>query len=156
MFVYFVVYDSVSYGLSKALFDNVETYIDDESNDLSKQVILQLDERQRLRNQEQRLYSSRAALNDESLCGGVIYKSTPSKNYATSKENVENGWICQNCGHTLIRRQNSYDENYRGGGAGPIIFGGGSFGGRGFGGGGFSGGSFGGGSFGGGGAGSRF
>ena len=65
-------------------------------------------------------------------------------------------YICQNCGHTLIRRQNSYDENYRGGGAGPIIFGGGRFGGRGFGGGGFSGGSFGGGSFGGGGAGSRF
>ena len=65
-------------------------------------------------------------------------------------------YICQNCGHTLIRRQNSYDENYRGGGAGPIIFGGGSFGGRGFSGGGFSGGSFGGGSFGGGGAGSRF
>lgn len=65
-------------------------------------------------------------------------------------------YICQNCGHTLVRRQNSYDDNYRrGGGAGPLIFGGGSFGGGGFGGG-FSGGSFGGGSFGGGGAGSRF
>lgn len=64
-------------------------------------------------------------------------------------------YICQDCGHTLIRRQNSYDENYRGG-SGPLIFGGSSFGGRGFSGGGFSGGSFGGGSFGGGGAGSRF
>lgn len=61
-------------------------------------------------------------------------------------------YICQNCGHTLVRRQNSYDDNYRrGGGAGPLIFGSG-----GFGGGGFGGGSFGGGSFGGGGAGSRF
>lgn len=65
-------------------------------------------------------------------------------------------YICENCGHTLIRRQNSYDENYRGGGSGPIIFGGGFGGGRSFGGGGFGGGSFGGGSFGGGGAGTRF
>lgn len=67
-------------------------------------------------------------------------------------------YICKNCGHTLVRRQNTYDENYHGGGRGPVIFGGGGggFGSGGFGGGGFSGGSFGGGSFGGGGAGSRF
>lgn len=64
-------------------------------------------------------------------------------------------YICQNCGHMTVRRQNTYDENYRGGsGGGPILFGGGS---GGFGGGGgFSGGSFGGGMSGGGGAGSRF
>lgn len=65
-------------------------------------------------------------------------------------------YICRNCGHTLTRRRQSADDNYRGrGGGGPFIggFGGGSFGG---GGGGFSGGSFGGGSGGGGGAGSRF
>ena len=64
---------------------------------------------------------------------------------------------CRNCGHTVVRRQQSYDDNYRGrGGGGPFIggFGGGSFGSGG--GGGFSGGSFGGGSGGGGGAGSRF
>lgn len=62
-------------------------------------------------------------------------------------------YICRNCGHIVVRRQQSYDENYRGrgGGGGPIIFGGGG----GFGGGSF-GGSFGGGSGGGGGAGSRF
>lgn len=61
-------------------------------------------------------------------------------------------YICRHCGHKVIRRQQSYDENYRGrgGGSGPVIFGGGGFGG------GFSGGSFGGGSGGGGGAGSRF
>ena len=64
---------------------------------------------------------------------------------------------CRNCGHTIIRRQQSYDNDYHhrgGGGGGPFIggFGGGSFGG----GGGFSGGSFGGGMGGGGGAGSRF
>lgn len=65
-------------------------------------------------------------------------------------------YICRNCGHKVIRRQQSYDENYRGGrGGGPVIFGGGGlFGGSG--GGGFSGGSFGGGMGGGGGAGSRF
>lgn len=58
---------------------------------------------------------------------------------------------CTHCGHTLTRKQEEADENYRGpGGRGPII-GGGFGGGRGF-----SGGSFGGGSFGGGGAGSRF
>ena len=66
-------------------------------------------------------------------------------------------YTCRNCGHKVVRRQQSYDENYRGGGGGgPVIFGGGfgrgSFGG----GGGFSGGSFGGGMGGGGGAGSRF
>ncbi|MFW9623108.1 TPM domain-containing protein [Bacteroides graminisolvens] len=65
-------------------------------------------------------------------------------------------YTCMNCGHSIVRRQQSYDDNYRGGGGsgGPFIggFGGGSFGG----GGGFSGGSFGGGSGGGGGAGSRF
>ncbi len=66
-------------------------------------------------------------------------------------------YTCRNCGHKVVRRQQSYDENYRGrggGGGGPIIFGSG----RGFsgGGGGFSGGSFGGGMGGGGGAGSRF
>lgn len=64
-------------------------------------------------------------------------------------------YTCRNCGHKVVRRQQSYDENYRGGrGGGPIIFGGGGgFGGSG---GGFSGGSFGGGMGGGGGAGSRF
>lgn len=66
-------------------------------------------------------------------------------------------YTCRNCGHTLIRRQQSYDNDYHhrgGGGAGPFIggFGGGFSGG----GGGFSGGSFGGGMGGGGGAGSRF
>lgn len=67
-------------------------------------------------------------------------------------------YTCQNCGHKLIRRKQSYDENYKGGGGGgPFIGGfGGGFGGRGSGGGGFSGGSFGGGGFGGGGSGSRF
>lgn len=61
-------------------------------------------------------------------------------------------YVCQNCKHQVVRRQQSYDENYRGrGGSGPVIFGGGG----GFSGGGF-GGSFGGGSGGGGGAGSRF
>lgn len=60
-------------------------------------------------------------------------------------------YTCRNCGHQVVRRQQSYDENYRGGGSGPVIFGGGG----GFGGG-FSGGSFGGGMGGGGGAGSRF
>lgn len=61
-------------------------------------------------------------------------------------------YTCRNCGHQVVRRQQSYDENYRGGGSGPVIFGGGG----GFGGGGFSGGSFGGGMGGGGGAGSKF
>lgn len=58
-------------------------------------------------------------------------------------------YTCRNCGHQVVRRQQSYDENYRGrggSGGGPVIFGGG----------GFSGGSFGGGMGGGGGAGSRF
>ena len=61
-------------------------------------------------------------------------------------------YTCRNCGHQVIRRQQSYDDNYRGrrgSGGGPFIFGSG-------GGGGFSGGSFGGGMGGGGGAGSRF
>lgn len=63
-------------------------------------------------------------------------------------------YTCRNCGHKVVRRQESYDEHYRGGGgSGPVIFGTGGFGG---GGGGFSGGSFGGGMGGGGGAGSRF
>ena len=65
---------------------------------------------------------------------------------------------CKSCGHTFTRTEKSTDENYhgpRGGGGGPVIFGGGM--GRGSrGGGGFGGGSFGGGSFGGGGSGSRF
>ncbi|MDO4164984.1 MAG: TPM domain-containing protein [Bacteroides sp.] len=68
-------------------------------------------------------------------------------------------YTCRNCGHKVVRRQQSYDENYRGGGgSGPVIFGGGFGGGfsGGMGGGGFSGGSFGGGMGGGGGAGSRF
>lgn len=68
-------------------------------------------------------------------------------------------YTCRECGHSIIRRQQSYDESYRGrggGGGGPIIGGFGGFGGRGGGGGGFSGGSFGGGMGGGGGAGSRF
>lgn len=61
---------------------------------------------------------------------------------------------CLNCGHIIVRRQNSYDEHFRGnGGNGPVIFGGGGFGGRS---GGFSGGSYGGGFSAGGGAGSRF
>ena len=65
-------------------------------------------------------------------------------------------YTCRNCGHKVVRRQQSYDEHYHGGGgSGPVIFGGGSlFGGGG--GGGFSGGSFGGGMGGGGGAGSKF
>lgn len=67
-------------------------------------------------------------------------------------------YTCKNCGNTVVRRQQSYDNDYHnrgGGGGGPFI--GGFGGGRGFGGGGgFSGGSFGGGSGGGGGAGSRF
>lgn len=67
-------------------------------------------------------------------------------------------YTCRECGHSIVRRQQSYDENYRGrngGGGGPFIGGiGGGFGGSG--GGGFSGGSFGGGMGGGGGAGSRF
>ena len=60
-------------------------------------------------------------------------------------------YTCRNCGHTLVRRHQSYDNDYhhRGGG-GPFI--GGFGGGRSFGGGG----SFGGGMGGGGGAGSRF
>ena len=66
-------------------------------------------------------------------------------------------YTCRNCGHTLVRRQQSYENDYhhRGGGGGPFIggMGGGSFGGSG---GGFGGGSFGGGMGGGGGAGSRF
>lgn len=64
-------------------------------------------------------------------------------------------YTCRNCGHSVVRRKQSYDENYHGGGGGgPIIFGsGGGFGGSG---GRFSGGSFGGGIGGGGGAGSRF
>lgn len=67
-------------------------------------------------------------------------------------------YTCLNCGHKVVRRKQSYDENYRGGGgSGPVIFGGmGGGGGFGGGGGGFSGGSFGGGMGGGGGAGSRF
>lgn len=74
-----------------------------------------------------------------------------SRRNGIKTENVT--YTCRNCGHKVVRRQESYDENYRGrGGSGPVIFGGG----RGFGGGGFSGGSFGGGMGGGGGAGSRF
>lgn len=74
-----------------------------------------------------------------------------SRRNGIKTENVT--YTCRNCGHQVVRRQESYDENYRGrGGSGPVIFGGG----RGFGGGGFSGGSFGGGMGGGGGAGSRF
>lgn len=68
-------------------------------------------------------------------------------------------YTCRHCGHKVVRRRQSYDENYRGGGgSGPVIFGGGGgFGGSGGGfGGGFGGGSFGGGMGGGGGAGSRF
>lgn len=66
-------------------------------------------------------------------------------------------YICQNCGHVLIRRErhgNSNNQGHGGGWGGPVIFGGGSGGfGRGRG---FGGGSFGGGSGGGGGAGTRF
>lgn len=68
-------------------------------------------------------------------------------------------YTCRNCGFKVVRRQQSYDENYRGrggGGGGPVIFGGGFGGFGGGGGGGFGGGSFGGGMGGGGGAGSRF
>ena len=64
-------------------------------------------------------------------------------------------YVCRNCGHTLVRRKKTQEDNHfggRGGGfGGPII--GGGMGGRG---GGFSGGSFGGGRSGGGGAGTRF
>lgn len=78
-----------------------------------------------------------------------------SKSNGVKTEDVT--YTCRNCGHTLVRRQQTYDEDYHkrgGGGGGPFIggFGGGSF----RGGGGFGGGSFGGGSGGGGGAGSRF
>lgn len=74
-----------------------------------------------------------------------------SRRNGIKTENVT--YTCRNCGHQVVRRQESYDENCRGrGGSGPVIFGGGG----GFGGGGFSGGSFGGGMGGGGGAGSRF
>lgn len=74
-----------------------------------------------------------------------------SRRNGIKTENVT--YTCRNCGHQVVRRQESYDENYRGrGGSGPVIFGGGG----GFGGGGFSGGSFGGGIGGGGGAGTRF
>ncbi|WP_281644075.1 TPM domain-containing protein [Bacteroides zoogleoformans] len=81
------------------------------------------------------------------------------KNKGLKTEDVT--FICLNCGHKVVRRQQSYDETYRGGGSsGPTIFGGGGTfsggNGRGFGGGSFSGGSFGGGRGGGGGAGSRF
>lgn len=65
-------------------------------------------------------------------------------------------YTCRECGCEVHRRQNSYDEHFRGGsGSGPVIFGG-SGGGFGGGSGGFSGGSFGGGFSAGGGAGSRF
>lgn len=65
-------------------------------------------------------------------------------------------YVCSACGHVVVRNENRYDNNsHRGGGSGPIFFGGFGGGHGGFGGG-FSGGSFGGGSFGGGGAGSRF
>lgn len=79
-----------------------------------------------------------------------------SKRNGVKTEDVT--YTCMNCGHTLVRRQQTYDDDYhgRGGrGGGPFI---GGFGGGGFsgGGGGFSGGSFGGGMGGGGGAGSRF
>lgn len=65
-------------------------------------------------------------------------------------------YTCLNCGHQVVRRKQSYDDNYRGGGGGgPFIGGfGGGFGGSS--GGGFGGGSFGGGMGGGGGAGTRF
>lgn len=62
----------------------------------------------------------------------------------------ETTYVCEHCGHTFKRRENTLNNNRRGPGGGVII-GGGSFG-RGGG----YGGSFGGGSFGGGGAGSRF
>ncbi|WP_321481064.1 TPM domain-containing protein [uncultured Bacteroides sp.] len=76
-----------------------------------------------------------------------------SKQNGTKTEDVI--YTCLNCGHSVVRRQHSYDDNYRGrgGGGGPFI--GGMGGGLGSGGG-FSGGSFGGGMGGGGGAGSRF
>lgn len=82
--------------------------------------------------------------------------TTVSRHNGVKTEDVT--YTCRNCGHTIVRRQQSYDNDYHGGGrggGGPFIggFGGGSFGG---GGGGFSGGSFGGGMGGGGGAGSRF
>lgn len=80
---------------------------------------------------------------------------TVSRRQGIKTEDVT--YTCRHCGHQVVRRQQSYDENYRGsGGSGPFI--GGFGGGRGFssGGGGFSGGSWGGGSFGGGGAGGRF
>ncbi len=61
-------------------------------------------------------------------------------------------YVCRNCGRSVVKKQNSSDNNYNSG-DGPVIFGGRGFGGSG--GGGF-GGSFGGGSGGGGGAGTRF
>lgn len=89
-------------------------------------------------------------------CGKHKLQRTSSK--IVSKRNgvktEDITYTCRNCGHTVVRRQQMYDDDYHGrgsGGSGPFIggFGGGS-------GGGFSGGSFGGGMGGGGGAGSRF
>lgn len=90
-------------------------------------------------------------------CGKHKLMRTDSKlvSRANGVKTEDVTYTCQNCGHKLIRRKQSYDEHYKGGGGGPFIGGfGGGFGGSG--GGGFSGGSFGGGSFGGGGSGSRF
>lgn len=97
-------------------------------------------------------------------CGKNRWKRTQSK-LISNKNGVKTEdvtYVCQNCGYVRTRREESYDENYRGGGgAGPFIggmFGGGMLGGGrgGFGGGGMGGGSFGGGMGGGGGAGTRF
>ena len=93
-------------------------------------------------------------------CGKHELMRTDSKliSRANGVKTEDITYTCQHCGHKVVRRKQSYDENYKGGGGGPFIggFGGGFLGGGGRGGGGFGGGSFGGGSFGGGGSGSRF
>lgn len=92
-------------------------------------------------------------------CGQYKLQRSGSKLVSTKNgvKTEDVSYTCRNCGYTLVRRQQSYDQNYHGrggGGGGPFIggFGGGALGG----GGGFGGGSFGGGMGGGGGAGTRF
>ena len=83
-------------------------------------------------------------------CGSNALKQTGSR---STRNFIEKSFVCQVCGHKVVRRYAKYDDNSLGGG--PYIGGGSFLGGGSFGGGG-GGGSFGGGSFGGGGAGSRW
>lgn len=83
-----------------------------------------------------------------------ISKVLESKKKGVKKYKVT--YLCENCGHTLMRTETEYDDTYWNSGGGSIFIGGSR---SGFGrsiGGGFGGGSFGGGHFGGGGAGGRF